>query len=274
MFSGNERTKADQGVYATDLFKREALRFVEENRNRRFFLYLPFNAPHGASSFQKGGVQAPEEFIRLYPNLNPKERLTSYYAAVTCMDAAIGELMAKLKEIGQDQNTLVLFMSDNGGSGNGGNAPLRGQKSTMWEGGLRVPFVAWWPGQLPAGVVTDEFLTSLELFPTLAAVAGGKTPAGVKLDGFDLLPILRGEKKSPRTEMFWERRSERAARVGNWKWVSTPKGGGLFDLSRDLGEKNDLSGVQPEIAAKLKQSFEAWRQQMEAAEPRGPFRDY
>jgi arylsulfatase A-like enzyme len=274
MFRGNERTKADQGVYATDLFKREALRFVRENRERPFFLYLPFNAPHGASTLEKVGVQAPDEFIRRYPKMNPKERLTSYYAAVTCMDAAIGEVMGALTELGQDKNTLVLFMSDNGGSGNGGNAPLRGQKSTMWEGGLRVPFIAWWPGKLPAGVVTDEFLTSLELFPTLTAVAGAKPPAGVELDGFNLLPILRGEKKSPRTEMFWERRNERAARVGNWKWVASGKGGGLFDLSRDLGEKNDLSRAQPEMAAKLKRSFEAWKQRMDAAEPRGPFRDY
>ncbi|MFM7749438.1 MAG: N-acetylgalactosamine-6-sulfatase, partial [Opitutaceae bacterium] len=141
-------------------------------------------------------------------------------------------------------------------------------------GGLRVPFIAWWPGRLPAGVVTDEFLTSLEIFPTLAAISGAKVPAGLELDGFDLLPVLRGEKKSPRNEMFWERRSDRAARVGNWKWVSAGKGGGLFDLSRDLGEKEDLSAKHPEIAAKLKAAFAAWKTKMDAAEPRGPFRDY
>jgi len=273
MFKGNERTKADQGMYATDLFKREALRFIRENRSRPFFLYVPFNAPHSASNFQ-GGVQAPEEFIRMYPNMDPKARLTSYYAAVTCMDAAIGEMMQALKDAGLEQDTLVMFMSDNGGSGNGGNAPLRGQKSTMWEGGLRVPFIASWPGRLPAGVVTDEFLTALELFPTMIAAARAQAPQGVTLDGFDLLPVLRGEKKSPRTEMFWERRSERAARVGNWKWVSSPKGSGVFDLTHDLGEKHDLTPERPEILAMLKSRFEAWKQQMEAAEPRGPFRDH
>ncbi len=273
MFKGNTRTKADQGKYATDLFKREALRFIGENRSRPFFLYVPFNAPHGASNFT-GGVQAPEEFIRLYPNMDPKARLTSYYAAVTCMDAAIGEMMQALKDAGLEKDTLVLFMSDNGGSGNGGNAPLRGQKSTMWEGGLRVPFIASWPGRLPAGVVTDEFLTALELFPTLVAAAQAQPPPGVTLDGFDLMPVLRGEKKSPRTEMFWERRSERAARVGNWKWVSSPKGSGVFDLSKDLGEKHDLTTERPEILAMLKSRFDEWKKQMQAAEPRGPFRDY
>lgn len=274
MFRGNRRTKEDQGRYATDLFKREAVRFIRESGDRPFFVYLPFNAPHGASNFDKGGVQAPEEFIRKYPDLDPKGRLTAYYAAVTAMDAAIAEVMAAVKERGQERNTLFLFLSDNGGSGNGGNAPLRGQKSTMWEGGLRVPFVAWWPGRLPAGVVTDEFLTSLEIFPTLAAISGAKVPAGLELDGFDLLPVLRGERKSPRQEMFWERRNDRAARVGHWKWVSAGKGGGLFDLSRDLGEKEDLSARHPEIAAKMKAAFAAWKARMETAEPRGPFRDY
>jgi arylsulfatase A-like enzyme len=275
MFRDNARTEADKGMYATDLFKRESLRFIRETRNQLFFLYLCFNAPHGASNLEKSGVQAPAEFIAKYPNLDPKAKLTSYYAAVTCMDAAIGELVAALRESGQDRNTLILFQSDNGGSGNGGNAPLRGQKSTMWEGGLRVPFIAWWPGQLPAGVVTDEFLTALELLPTLAAISGARPPAGVKLDGFNMLPVLRGEKKSPRTEMFWERRSQRAARVGNWKWVDMGgTTGGLFDLAQDLAEKNDLSKQKPEVLAMVRGKFEQWKKEMDASEPRGPFRDY
>ena len=253
MFRGNQRTKEDQGRYATDLFKREAIRFIRESRGKPFFVYLPFNAPHSASNLEKSGVQAPEEFIRKYPQLNPKDRLTSYYAAVTAMDAAIGEVLDTVKAEGQERNTLVMFFSDNGGSGNGGNAPLRGQKSTMWEGGVRSPFIAWWPGRLPAGVVTDEFLTALELFPTFAAVSGAQLPAGVELDGFDFLPVLRGEKKSPRMEMFWERRADRAARVGNWKWVSTAKGSGLFDLSKDLGEKNDLSASHPAELARMQE---------------------
>jgi arylsulfatase A-like enzyme len=274
MFRGNARTQEDKGQYATDLFKRESIRFVKDAGNRPFFLYLCFNAPHGASNLQKVGVQAPPEYIAKYPSMDPKARLTSYYAAVTCMDAAIGELLNTLREIGQDRNTLVIFQSDNGGSGNGGNPPLRGQKSTMWEGGLRVPFLAWWPGKLPAGVVTDEFITALELMPTLAAVSGAKLP-NVKLDGFDMLPILRGEKKSPRTEMFWERRSLRAARVGNWKWV---EGGGanhgLFDLATDLGEQRDLSKEKPDVLAMVRGKFNAWKKEMDASEPRGPFRDY
>ena len=275
MFRGNARTEADRGTYATDLFERESIRFVKESRDRPFFLYLCFNAPHSASSLNKPGVQAPAEYIAKYPQMDPKVKLTSYYAAVTAMDASIGRLVETLREIGQDKNTLILFQSDNGGSGNGGNAPLRGQKSTMWEGGLRVPFIAWWPGKLPAGKVTDEFLTSLEILPTLAGVSGAKLPADIKLDGFDLLPVLRGEKKSSRTEMFWERRSQRAARVGHWKWVEMGgKNTGLFDLNHDLGEEKDLSKEKPEVLAMIRGKFEAWKKEMDASEPRGPFRDY
>lgn len=305
LFRGNERTEEDRGTYVTDVFRREALRFVNEQAGKRpFFLYLPFNAPHGASSFGEGtkegekklseGVQAPEKYVAMYRGKVKDERLARYCGAVTCMDEAIGAVMEAVEKAGQTENTLVVFLSDNGGSGNGGNAPLRGQKSTMWEGGLRVPFIVRWPGKVPAGRVTDEFLTSLELVPTLLraanydgleetvgkdgrpsfALRATKGETASSLDGYDLLPVLKGEAKSPREEMFWQRRGDKAARVGNWKWVESEKGGGLYDLSTDLGEKKDLSAEKPEVLRRLKERFAAWRAEMDATEPRGPFRDY
>lgn len=285
MFEGNARTEKDRGQYATDVFKRESLRFVNAApAGQPWFLYLCFNAPHGASSFSdrkrpdgrpfNNGVQVPDEWAKPFLAKGMSENLARYYGVVACMDAAIGEILARIKERGEEQNTLVIFISDNGGSGNGGNAPLRGQKSTMWEGGLSVPFVAKWPARLPAGRVTDEFLTTLEFFPTLAAAAGAKVPAGLKLDGFDMLPVLRGEAKSQRSEMFWERRADHAVRVGNWKWAQTGKEAGLYDLATDRGEKKDLSKEKPEVVEKLKARFAAWKAEMDAAEPRGPFRDY
>lgn len=153
----------------------------------------------------------------MYRDKVGNERLARYYGSLTCMDDAIGEIFALLESQGQRDNTLVIFFSDNGGAGNGDNAPLRGHKSEMWEGGLRVPFIAQWAGHITGGRVTDEFLTGLEIWPTLANITGAKTPPGVKIDGFDILPMLRGETKSPRTEMFWQHRSDRAARVGHWK---------------------------------------------------------
>jgi arylsulfatase A-like enzyme len=286
LFRGNQRTEEDKGSYITDVLRREALGFMSEHAGKRpFFLYLAFNAPHGASSFGEGtvegekkkgeGVQCPEKYAAMYRERGMKdEKLARYCGALTCMDEAIGALVAALEKSGQRENTLILFLSDNGGSGNGGNAPLRGAKSSMWEGGLRVPFIANWPGKLPAGRVTDEFLTGLEILPTLLAATGATAPEGVKLDGHDMLPVLRGEAKSPREAMFWQRRSDKAARVGKWKWIESAKGGGLFDLEADPAEKHDLSREKPEMAQKLKAQFEAWRAEMDASEPRGPFRDF
>lgn len=283
LFRGNARTQEDKGTYATELFEREALRFMMDAREHvpdPFFLYLPFNAPHGASSYAaaegegKEGVQAPEKYVALYRDKAKTEKLARYYGAVTRMDEAIGAILKRLEILGVQQDTLVIFLSDNGGSGNGGNAPLKGSKSTMWEGGLRVPFIARWPGHLPAGKITDEFLTSLELFPTICAATGARPPDGVKLDGFDMLPVLRGESKSPRKEMFWQRRGDKAARVGKWKWIESAKGGGVFDLAGDLGETRDLSKEKPEVLQMLQSRFDAWRKEMDASEPRGPFRDY
>lgn len=283
MFRGNNRTQEDRGTYATDVFRREALAFLQQNAAKPWFLYVPFNAPHGASAFgpetkagekkQGVGVQVPEKYAAPYLAQGIPDPLARYYGAVTCMDEAIGAMLDELKARGLDRDTLIVFHSDNGGSGNGGNAPLRGKKSTMWEGGLRVPFVARWPGKLPAGRVSDDFLTALELLPTFAKAAGAKLP-DVKLDGFDALPVLAGEKPSPREEMFWQRRGDVAARVGKWKWVQSKVGGGLFDLTKDIAEAKDLSGERPDDLAMVKSRFESWRKTMEDAEPRGPFRDY
>jgi len=272
MFRGHERIK--EPGYATDLFRREALRFVEENRRRPFFLYLAFNAPHAASTFEDDKYQVPERCLARYAGQQARPNRLKYMAMVTCMDEAIGAILDKLHDCGLAENTLVVFFSDNGGSGPGDNGPLRGGKSQMFEGGLRVACLARWPGRIPAASVRHDFLTSLEVFPTCLAAAGAETPKGLTLDGFDMLPVLQGKAPSPRTEMFWQRRSDRAARLGQYKWVDSAKGSGLFDLSTDLGEKHDLSRQQPDVLARLKQHWEQWRTQMDASEPRGPFRDY
>ncbi|HUG91025.1 MAG TPA: sulfatase-like hydrolase/transferase, partial [Planctomycetaceae bacterium] len=294
MYRGNEPTTEDRGTYCTDLFRREALRFVRENREGPFFLYLPFNAPHGASNLDpqiRGAAQAPEEYKRLYLHLKDDyvpgrtygreslvpsrdKRRLEYMASVTSMDDAIGAVLDLLDELKLADDTLVVFFSDNGGGGGADNAPLRGGKAQLFEGGVRVPFVARYPGRIPAGQVSSEFLTSLELFPTIARLVGAELPGNVVHDGFDMLPVLAGEQSSPRTEMFWERRDNRAARVGNYKWVESARGSGLFDLSSDIGERHDLSKDKPDVLAELKSRFAGWKAEMEAAEPRGPFRDY
>lgn len=292
-------TTADRGTYCTTLFEREALRFLDSTAARQpFFLYVPFNAPHGSSALApeiRSTVQAPEQYQQMYPPVarefrtvesyryaaparvvTREARVRDYRAAVTCMDAAIGRLLDTLEDKGVLDNTIVIFFSDNGGSGGADNAPLRGRKSQTWEGGLRVPCLIRWPaGGIPAGTVNHEFLTSLEILPSLAAAAGAPLPPEIVLDGFDWWDVIRGARPSPRQEMFWKRRDLIAARVGQWKWVDMGgTAGGLFDLQADIGEKHDLSSERPDILRMVKARYANWLSRMEAAEPRGPFRDF
>ncbi|MCB1234472.1 MAG: sulfatase-like hydrolase/transferase [Verrucomicrobiae bacterium] len=297
MYHNLSLTEEDKGTYATYLFEREAIRFLEKHAGGEpFFLYVAFNAPHGSSSLDpkiRGTVQAPPEFEKMYPPVKKEfqkgekygeeamvptkeKRYRDYRAAVTCMDASIGKMLDLLDAKGIADNTIVIFFSDNGGSGGANNGPLRGHKGDTWEGGIRVlSLVRWKAGGVPAGVVNDDFLTSLEIFPSLAAATGATPPEGVILDGHDWWPCLRGEAESPRSEMFWKRKSRVAARLENWKWVDMDgKAGGLYNLAEDIGEKNDLSGKHPDVLQLIKDRYANWMKTMDEAEPRGPFRDF
>ncbi len=296
MYRNNSPTTADKGTYCTDLFEREAVRFLEVNRRKPFFLYVPFNAPHGASNLDptiRGGAQAPGRFKGMYPKLqeqvgteqrsrygetftvpNRAARRLEFVGSVTAMDAAIGRLLDLLDEYGIADNTIIIFFSDNGGGSSADNAPLRGRKGQMFEGGIRVPCIVKWPGKIPAGTTSNAFLTSLEILPTLCAATGAVPPKGVPLDGFDMLSVLQGKRASARTEMFWQRKLDKGARVGHWKWVESSRGNGLFDLRHDIGERRDLSKERPEILKRVQARFANWKKQMQATEPRGPFRDF
>ena len=190
------------------------------------------------------------------------------------MDAAIGEVLNLLDEQRLTENTIVIFFSDNGGSGGADNTPLRGGKGQMFEGGIRVCCLARFPGRIRAGSVNDQFVTSMDVLPTLVKLAGAKTPDGVIVDGHDIMPVLAEGKPSPRKDMFWKRQGDEAARAGNWKWIRNQSGTFLFDLSQDMGEKNNLIDRMPERAAEMEARFAAWLKTMEEAEPREPFRDF
>ncbi len=300
MFSGNLPTESDKGTYCTNLFLREAMRFLDQREKQGdgtqpFFLYLPFNAPHSASNLDpriRGAAQAPPTYHDRFPKLKdqagyqpaqkygaPAEvpnralRRLETLASLAAMDDAIGTVLDKLDAMNASDNTIVIFFSDNGGDGSSDNSPLSGRKAQLLEGGIRVPCLVRWPGHIPAGSVSDAFLCTLEIVPTLLAAATVEPDSQLTFDGFNMLPVLQGE-KSQRSEMFWQRRGDRAARVGNWKWLESDQQSGLFDLSADIAEKRDLSKTHPEKATQLRQRFDNWTAQMEAAEPRGPFRDY
>ena len=298
MYRNREPTGEDKGIYCTYLFEREAIQFLEQHAGKRpFFLYLPFNAPHNSSALDpeiRSSVQAPQKYKDLYPPVKdtyreiddhkyagkarvttPEARQRDYRAAVTCMDDSIGRILTLLDEKGIADDTIVVFFSDNGGSGGADNTPLRGRKAHTWEGGIRVPcLVRWKNGNIPAGTVSDAFLSSMELVPSLLAACQQPLPAGIDLDGYNWWPTLRGESGSPRTTMVWKRKERIAVRAGDWKWVVMDDGQGLFNLADDRGEQNDLSFSHPEKLAELQRLYQDWLLQMEASEPRGPFRDY
>jgi arylsulfatase A-like enzyme len=149
------------------------------------------------------------------------------------------------------------------------------QNAARWRKRVRnLTIIVRYPGRIPAGSVCSAFLTSLEVVPTILQLAGAAAPSGLALDGYDMLPVLAAGAPSPRREMFWQRKDDKAARVGAWKWVESSRGGGLFDLTRDSGESQDLSTQRPEKLKELKARFTHWRRTMDAAAPRGPFRDY
>ena len=294
MYKNNEPTAKDRGTYCTYLFQREAVRFLKSHHDRPFFLYVPFNAPHGASNLDpkiRGAAQAPEKYKKRFPHLKDgyvkgvrygkpamvpsrEKRRLEYLASIACMDDAVGEMLDLLDQYAIADDTIVIFFSDNGGGGGADNGPLKGGKGWMFEGGVRVPCLVRYPRKIRANIRSDAFLTSLDVLPTLLNAAGAARPKDVVLDGFDMMPVLASGAASPRREMFWQRKDDKAARVGHWKWVESSRGNGLFDLSQDIGEKNDLSKQHPEKLKELKTRFAHWRKEMAAAQPRGPFRDF
>ena len=274
MYRNNQLVK-EEG-FSEEIFTREALRFIRENHARRFFLYLPYHAPAGSANLERSGIKPPDKYLAKYPQRNRENGRTEYLAAITCMDDGVGQIFALLRELKVDANTLVIFFPDNGAGGTGDHTPLRisgSQIDRVSEGGIRTSFIARWPGVIPAGTTTNAFISSLDIFPTLAAVSGAEVPPYLRLDGGNILPVLQGQ-PSTRREMFWHSRRSQAARVDNYKWVQLPEHSGLFDLTRDIGETSDLSKEKPDVLAQVKSRWLEWRREMDQAEPRGPFRDY
>ena len=179
------------------------------------------------------------------------------------MDDAVGRVARKLRDEGLERDTLIVFLSDNGGhplANAARNDPLRGEKSTVFEGGVRVPFVVKWAGRLPAGEAYPRPVSSLDVLPTALAAAGVAAPADPPLDGVDLLPYLTGRNDGPPHEtLYWRYGHHRAVRHGKWK-LTMPAGGpaGLYDLSADVGESRDLAAARPEVVADLTRRYDRW----------------
>jgi arylsulfatase A-like enzyme len=244
--------------YLTDLWGDEAVAFVERHKAQPFFLYLAFNAVHAP-------IQAPpDEVARIKSGNTERDTLL---AMGKRMDDAIGRVVAKLKQERVWENTLLFFISDNGGplAQKADNTPLRGGKHQDYEGGVRVPFLMSWPAQLQPGESTSV-ASALDILPTALAAAGLPAPGGAAaLDGIDLVPLARSPGRSKPRDLFWSAGSEEgwwAVRSADWKLVCEKGRIGLFDLSRDIGEKNDLAKTMPDKVAELTRLHDAWLAEM------------
>ena len=240
--------------YITDILTDSAIAFVRQNRERPFFLYLAYNVPHEPHIIDDKHF---EKYLKKGLSID-EARL---YGMVTRCDENIGQVLAALDAEKLRDDTVVFFMSDNGGISKHFKAGLRGNKGSAWEGGVRVPFYARWPGKFPAGARTDSMGCHIDLFPTICEIAGASLPRP-DIDGKSLLPMLRqGSGKSPHEYVFhiWDRfrptlNSNWSISDGKYKLVKKE----LFDLENDPGESRNIAAANPQIAAHLKETFVAW----------------
>ena len=272
-------------TYSHDLFAAEAVDFVERNKERPFFLYLALTIPHAnnEAGWRKGKAgetgdakAAPDALGRAtgdgmeVPSDEPysgepwPQVEKNFAAMVTRMDRDVGRLMARLKELGLDEDTIVFFTSDNGPHREGGhdpnffddNGPLRGIKRDLYEGGIRVPMIVRWPGQVKAGSVSDQVWAFWDFLPTAAELAGAEPPEGI--DGISMRPALTGRPQKDHAYLYWEFHEggfHQAVRMGDWKGVRHGLEGKVevYDLRGDVGEKRNVAGEQDAVAGKMEE---------------------
>ncbi len=265
-------------VYSMDAMVEDALQFIRANKDNPFFLYLPFPVPHVS-------LQVPDESVQEYdgafdetpytgdkgylPHRTPR---AAYAAMITRMDREIGRIMATLDELGLDDNTLVFFTSDNGPTFNGGTdsdffnsaGVLRGLKTQLYEGGIRVPLIARWPAAIRPGTVSDHASAFWDFLPTLADLVDVEPP--VEVDGISIAPTLLGRRGQAKHEyLYWEYFGRQAVRLGDWKAyrksVDSPIE--LYDLSTDIGEQNDVASDYPEVVQRIVEIMQSARTESE-----------
>jgi len=242
--------------YLTDYYTDEAVAVIEANKDRPFFLYLAHWAPHTPLQATR------EDYEALSHITNHRERV--YASMIRSLDRGVGRVLEALERNGLDENTLVLFTSDNGGAGYIGlpdvNSPFRGWKITLFEGGIHVPFFAKWPARIEAGTTVTDPVHHFDLYATAAAAGGAELPSDRKIDGVDLVPFARGEAPGvPHRALFWRSGASQSALVDGWKLnVSDPPGRSwLFDLANDPTEQSDLSAQRPDKLAELQAALAA-----------------
>jgi len=260
--------------YSHDLVAGEALDFVEKNKNRLFFLYLALTIPHANNEAGKEGMEVPS--FEPYADRDWPQPQKGHAAMITRMDRDIGRLMAKLKTLGLDENTFVMFSSDNGPHKEGGadpsffnsSGPLRGYKRALYEGGIRVPTIARWPGKIKAGSVNNHISAFWDFLPTCCDLVGIDSPEGI--DGISMLPTLLGQGWSQKKHefLYWEFHEQgkrQAVRMGEWKgvWLNVAKNPNgpieLYNLKTDIAEQHNVADQHPQIVAKIERCMKSAR---------------
>jgi arylsulfatase A-like enzyme len=275
VWSDRKKVMLDRKHYSHSLIADECLKFIQKNKDNPFFCYVPFTIPHAA-------MQSPEKRIAPWRKKFPEfEKMTGRYGGTTItnpiaafaammehMDEDVGRILNLLEELNIDENTLVIFTSDNGPHKEGGhkpdffdsNGPLKGYKRDLYEGGIRVATVAWWPGKIEPGTSSSHIAAGWDLMPTLCELSG--TPAPDGLDGVSFAPTLLGQAQGQekRQYLYWEfheQGGKQAVRMGKWKGIrlnvrKDPNSSiELYDLSKDIGENNDISSKYPQIVSKM-----------------------
>ena len=242
--------------YCTDVFFDNALKFIEANKDKPFFCYIPTNAPHGP-------YRVPERYADVYRKKGVRGGRANFYGMITTIDENMGRLYKKLTTLGIENDTILIFMTDNGTSA-GEAAGMRGRKGSEYDGGHRVPFFIRWPGKLQEGRDVGRLSAHIDVLPTLAELCGLKKPEKVELDGASLVPLLTGEGKGwpDRTLIVHSQRIEHpqkwrksAVMTERWRLVN---GKQLFDIQADPGQKKDVAAAHPDVVAKLRKAYDAW----------------
>ena len=261
--------------YCTDIFGDAAVRFIEDHQREPWFIYYPTNAPHSP-------LQIGDEWADPYRELGLNDTFARVYGMIENIDHNVGKLLRKLDELSLAENTIVIFMGDNGPCGSQShqgevrfNGGLRDIKGTPYEGGVRVPCLVRWPGQFPAGLEIDRIAHMIDVVPTIAAACGAALPEGVKVDGTNLLPLLKGETSAsewPDRAIFtqWHRgdvpeRYRGCAAIGQrYKLVA---GKELYDIEADPGEQHDLAAERPDLVEQLRQEYDEWFDDVSSTRP-------
>jgi arylsulfatase A-like enzyme len=235
--------------YTTDLFTDRACKFLRDHKDAPFFLYLAYNAPH----YAKVGVwQAPDDYLNRFGAAGQTKGRGVYAAMVSCLDDGIGKVLAQLHDLGLDDDTLVVFTSDNGGEGAASNRPFSGGKHKFTEGGLRVDQIWRLPGTLKAGAVRADAVHVVDLTPTVLAAVGVTAPAGAAFDGADVWANVKDGTPVPARPLYL---GNGAIRAGHWKLLD----GKLYDVAKDPAEKSDVAAAHPDVVQRLKADLNDWQ---------------